>query len=115
MVPSPTAPDWWGHLLVVRGLLIATTATSLVVAGIAVGFPSPGVKPFAGAQDDAEHAGQGAPSKSRTQADAPKDDLDRLQGIWTTTKVEGDARLDGASYVWGIRGKAMTITARGPA
>ncbi len=89
----------------IRLARIAITVTTLGIVACAAGFA--GWRGFAASNP------RGI-ADSRSDDPSLQGDLARLQGTWTSTRVEGDPKLVDAVFVWEVRGRALTATRTGP-
>jgi len=89
---------------------VSTVGLATSVAGL-IGLK---VQSAAGTRAIAEPAQRAPSSDSSPDASSLQGDLARLQGTWTTTKVDGVPRLGDTVFVWEIKGRALTSTRKGP-
>ena len=87
-----------------RLIRIAITVSAVGVAASAAGFA--GWKGFGPSMPP-------GPADSGPDDSSLQGDLAKLQGTWTSTRVEGDLRLRDAVFVWEIKGRALTVTRTG--
>ncbi len=86
---------------VTRLIRIAITVSAVGVAASAAGFA--GWKGFGPANPSGI-------AESRPDDPSLRGDLAKLQGTWTSTRVEGDPGLGDSVFVWEIKGRALTVT-----